>query len=426
MWKIMTIFLALLLLALGVILIRERRLQAKPEMGRDVTVKQEPGKIVYWVLPGPRRLSEQLFGTPQYPRQTGELNLEQADGLVKDLFRDFPIIAGVPLSLRVTNEDGTAFTETTRPTPVSDQGRIVTGQFEITYKDRQPYDLPGEPTATSDKVDITISFTDPAGNEYQLEVRSLYQPPFPNFESGGGVITDAWLHGSTGNDSPLFPKIFTYGAFWGIGDVIINGQLVDEDKWIHFMTTQTVRDRDYRLAIGEELPLRPDETIAGQIHHTHVVVRPIKITPEGPVYDPVKTAFTLPNGEKQPFIHIMFEQDTLVGDDFQNWSFPPTTESNETPTTESPNVITVEGSEFTFNPSEITLDEGTAVTIIFKNVGTIAHNFTIGELGIATDTIQPGEAAEITFTPTKSGSFAFWCNVPGHREAGMEGILGVR
>ena len=426
MWKITTIFLALLLIALGVILILEQRSPAKPGMGRDVTVKQEPGKVVYWVLPGPRRLSEQVFGTPEYPRQTGELNLEQADGLVKDLFRDFPIIAGVPLSLRETNEEGTAFTETTRPTPVGDQGRIVTGQFEITYQDRQPYDLPGEPTNTNDEVDLTVNFTDPAGNEYQLKVRKLYQPPFPNFESGGGVITDSWLHGNTGTDSPLFPKIFTYGAFWGIGDVIINGKLVDEDKWIYFMTTQTVRDKDYRLAIGEELPLRPDETIAGQIHHTHVVVRPIKITPEGPVYDPVKTAFTLPNGDKQPFIHIMFEQDTLVEDDFQNWSFPPTTASKKTPTTGSSNVITVEGSEFTLNPSEITLNEGETVTIIFKNVGTIAHNFTIGELGVATDTIPPGETAEITFTPTKSGSFAFWCSVPGHREAGMEGLLGVR
>ena len=44
------------------------------EMGRDVKVKQEPGKTVYWVLPGPRRLSERVFGVPGHPLRTGELS----------------------------------------------------------------------------------------------------------------------------------------------------------------------------------------------------------------------------------------------------------------------------------------------------------------------------------------------------------------
>ena len=36
--------------------------QGNPQIGREVKVKQEPGKTVYWVLPGPRRLSERVFG----------------------------------------------------------------------------------------------------------------------------------------------------------------------------------------------------------------------------------------------------------------------------------------------------------------------------------------------------------------------------
>ncbi len=293
--------------------------QAQAHQGRDVKVKQEPGKTVYWVLPGPRRLSERLFGVPGHPLHTGELKIKAAKGAVKELFKGFPIMAGVPLKLRATNADNTKFTKTKKPTPVSDKAKIVSGQFEITYKDRQPIDQPGGPSDTLDGVDLAVSFTDPAGNKYEIEVRKLYQPPFPGFESGGGVVTDTWTHGSTGTDSPLFPKVFTYGAFWGIGNIIVNGKVADRDKWVHFMTTQIVRDKNYRLAIGEELPLKPENTIAGQLHHTHMIVRPITITPAGPKFAPVKTAFTLPNGKKQPFLHIMFEEDTIVKDAFKDW-----------------------------------------------------------------------------------------------------------
>ena len=74
-----------------------------------------------------------------------------------------------------------------------------------------------------------------------------------------------------------------------------------------------LRDKEYRLAIDEELPLALNNTIAGQAHHTHIAVLPITVTPEGMMkYEPVHTAFILPNGMPQPFIHAMFEQDTIV------------------------------------------------------------------------------------------------------------------
>lgn len=81
---------------------------------------------------------------------------------------------------------------------------------------------------------------------------------------------------------------------------------------LHCMTTEAVRDQDYNLAHTEDLPLPLDKTIAGQKHHTHCIVLPVKMTPKGPKFEPVNTAFELPNGKNQPFIHIMFEKDEIV------------------------------------------------------------------------------------------------------------------
>lgn len=295
--------------------------------GSEVVVQQEAGKTVYWVLPGPRELGELEWGTPEHPRALVEPVMNQArdlpeplDQTVPQLLEDLPILGGLPMEARNTTEDGTAFTTTKMPTAVSDQGRIVSGAFDVTYGDHQPYDLPGPLTQTEDHVDASATFTDPQGNEYELVVDRLFMPPIPGWETGGGVVTDAWLHGTSGTDSPLFPRVYTYGAFWAVGQVIVNGETANENQWIHFMTTQTARDQDYHLATQDELPLAPEDTIAGQVHHTHVVVRPVTLTDDGPVFEPVHTAFELPNGMNQPFLHIMFEEDEIANGPFATWS----------------------------------------------------------------------------------------------------------
>lgn len=295
----------------------------------EVQVKQDPGKIVFWILPGKRRLGEAEWGTPDHPKALlapvmadAKLLPAPLNRTVPQLLHKVPILGGLPLKARATTADGTRFTTTTGPTAVSDHGRTVAGSFAITYHDRTPWDLPGVLTDTLDTVDATAQFTDPAGNRYKLVVEKLWQPPIPGWETGGGVVTNTWIHGTSGTESPLFPRVFTWGAFWGLGKVIVNGQVVNENQWIHFMTTQVVRDKQYRLVTQDELPLTPAEAFAGQPHHTHVIVRPVRLTPDGPVFEPVHTAFTLPNGKPQPFLHLMFEQDTIVQGVFRAWPAP--------------------------------------------------------------------------------------------------------
>ncbi len=88
--------------------------------------------------------------------------------------------------------------------------------------------------------------------------------------------------------------------------------------------------------------------------------------------------------------------------------------------------ITVEGSEFAFTPSAITLKKGEQAEITFKNIGAFPHNLTVSALNVKTKTIMPGEQDTVTFTPDKTGQFAFLCTVPGHADKGMKGTLTVQ
>lgn len=302
-------------------------LNRKPEQASavaplEVTVKQDPGKIVYWVLPGPRRLSKKVFGTPAHPKMLATDKIKAAENMVAakkmpppvpELLKKMPILVGVPLMARKFDQNGNWVLK--MPTPFSDRGMIVSGSFDVTYHDVVKKDPPGPPMKTPDSVDVhNLQFTDPAGNHYRIVFHHVVKPPFPGYETDGGVMIDGWTHGSTGTGSPLMPEERTIAAFWGVGDVYINGKLAQPHRVMHMMTTEVVRDKNYKLALDEDLPLAPGQRIiSNQTHHTHFIVLPI--VPEkgkGPVFSPLKTAFKLPNGMVQPFIHVMYEQDEVI------------------------------------------------------------------------------------------------------------------
>ncbi|HZD33737.1 MAG TPA: cupredoxin domain-containing protein, partial [Nitrososphaeraceae archaeon] len=135
--------------------------------------------------------------------------------------------------------------------------------------------------------------------------------------------------------------------------------------------------------------------------------------------------FTLPNGMKQPFIHVMFEQDKILNDTFKDWNpeIPKTGENKTYKTPENP--IIIEAKEFSLTPKQITINKGDNATILFKNVGTVAHSFEIDKLGVRIDPIQPGESETINFIASQAGSFDFRCSVTGHAAAGMRGVLKI-
>jgi len=85
--------------------------------------------------------------------------------------------------------------------------------------------------------------------------------------------------------------------------------------------------------------------------------------------------------------------------------------------------VTVTSHDISFDPTEVTIPANTDVTFILPNEGAAPHNFTIDELDISIDQAA-GESHEVTIN-APPGTYEYYCNVPGHREAGMHGVLTV-
>jgi plastocyanin len=72
--------------------------------------------------------------------------------------------------------------------------------------------------------------------------------------------------------------------------------------------------------------------------------------------------------------------------------------------------------------------EAGKVTVDFTNPQPISHDVAIEDSGGkevgATEVI--GEGTDSTVVDLKPGKYTFFCSVPGHREAGMEGELSVK
>jgi uncharacterized cupredoxin-like copper-binding protein len=76
-----------------------------------------------------------------------------------------------------------------------------------------------------------------------------------------------------------------------------------------------------------------------------------------------------------------------------------------------------------FEPKEISIPAGTDVTFTLPNDGAAMHNFSIDELDVSIDQ-APGSVEEAVIN-APPGTYEFYCNVPGHKEAGMIGTLVV-
>ena len=82
--------------------------------------------------------------------------------------------------------------------------------------------------------------------------------------------------------------------------------------------------------------------------------------------------------------------------------------------------------DLVFEPDTLESPAG-EITIAYTNPSDVPHNVAIeadGQTLTESETVTGGDTGEAT-APLEPGEYAYFCAIPGHREAGMEGTLTV-
>jgi len=90
----------------------------------------------------------------------------------------------------------------------------------------------------------------------------------------------------------------------------------------------------------------------------------------------------------------------------------------------APNEVDVIAEKFDFTPDTIKAKVGRPLTLVLTSIDRV-HGFKMPDFGVQTE-IVPSEETRITITPTRPGTFAFFCDIfcgDGHEE--MAGTLVV-
>ncbi len=89
-----------------------------------------------------------------------------------------------------------------------------------------------------------------------------------------------------------------------------------------------------------------------------------------------------------------------------------------------PLAVTINGEDIKFDVTAIEAKVGQTVNVTYNNKGALDHTFLIDGL-VTEQIVVPGQTITFSFTPKSAGTFEYYCNVAGHKEAGMIGALTV-
>lgn len=245
----------------------------------QVNIQQSSGGV-FTILPSKRELDPYVFGTPEVPRAMAGT----------------PGINGLPPGARGVSEG--EYTEMKKPSPFGNKYKVMPeGKLTIDAVDATAADA----AKTNDQIKFQASWKDEEGNTYEVRCCGMLAAHGVEYPTFGGVVTNTIMHGSSRIGTALMPTEYVYFAFWGMGEVRKNGEVLDKPRLVHGMLTEYVRTEGYELAFD-------DEVSPGR-KHFHLMVPPMKPEPKEQefVHSNVKTGFTLPNGKELPFWHVMFE-----------------------------------------------------------------------------------------------------------------------
>lgn len=90
---------------------------------------------------------------------------------------------------------------------------------------------------------------------------------------------------------------------------------------------------------------------------------------------------------------------------------------------QTPRTVEILATDFAFEPNRINVERGETVRLKLVNAGSLSHNVHLSGASLKTETVQGGGTDSVTFTAQTNGTVSFFCNVPGHRQAGMQGEI---
>ncbi len=79
--------------------------------------------------------------------------------------------------------------------------------------------------------------------------------------------------------------------------------------------------------------------------------------------------------------------------------------------------------EFTISPAPLEISSESAVSV--TNDGTTVHDLAVEGQDLKTPELNPGEQADLDLSGLQPGAYTIYCQIPGHRESGMESALTV-
>jgi plastocyanin len=86
--------------------------------------------------------------------------------------------------------------------------------------------------------------------------------------------------------------------------------------------------------------------------------------------------------------------------------------------------LKLDGTEMRFIPDRIAVAAGD-IPVVLRNVGLVRHDLRVEGRPALLAEVAPGQTATATWR-LPAGWYRIYCSLPGHRQAGMEGILEVR
>lgn len=173
------------------------------------------------------------------------------------------------------------------PTPFGNRVARISGTIHVEATDRTEAPLP-DPPYTRDSASVEAEFVTEDGAKWkvvQTRVAPRLKDGSPKLFAGVGI--DKIVHGDTGRENPLMPKMKAALTMWGFADIYKDGELVKTDALLHIMVTSRARSTEDGQYGSYDVTAQPIEEI-------HLFLNPANRLPT-------------PGG----FLHVNWERSTV-------------------------------------------------------------------------------------------------------------------